>query len=281
MPRDPAVTDPSPEQAFERLKSHIAGLGSVAVAFSAGVDSTVVLAVAHAALGRRAVGVFGTSPSVPAGDLQLARSLATLLGARLLERPTHELSDPAYAANAGDRCYHCKSELFDVCRRVAAELGLAAVLDGTQADDLSDVRPGRVAAGERGVRSPLAECGLTKHGVRQLARHLGLPNWDKPEAACLASRLPLGTPVTAQKLAAVDQVESALRSLGFEQVRARHHGATALLQVEPHRVADLAPLMQHPELLAALTEAGFERAEVDPTGYRRGAVGLTQGSPAP
>ena len=263
---------PDLAEALAALRTHIARLDSVAVAFSAGVDSTLVLAVAAEQLGERAVGVFGVSPSVPAGELAEARALAALVGARLIERDTDELADPAYAANAPDRCRHCKAELFDVCQVVADELGLVAVLDGTQADDLGDTRPGLTAAHERGVRSPLAECGLGKTQVRELARALGLPNWDKPAMACLASRIPHGTRVTAERLAAVDRVEHALRALGFRQVRARHLGGEVLLQVDPARVGELTARLDDPRLSDAIAEAGFVSRRVDPAGYVQGSL---------
>jgi len=262
------VTDAS----LQTLREHMASLGSAVVAFSAGVDSTLVLAVAVEQLGPRAVAVFGVSPSVPRDERTEARTLAAHLGARLIERSTHELADPSYAANDSQRCRHCKWELYGVCRQVADELGLAAVLDGTQADDLSDTRPGLLAGRERGVHSPLAACGLDKHDVRRLARLLELPNWDKPAMACLASRLPTGTPVTAARLAAVDGVERALRRLGFRQVRARHLGREVLLQVESERVGELLAQHDDPGLARAVTQAGFESARIDPDGYRRGSL---------
>lgn len=257
---------------LDTLRAHIAGLGSAAVAFSAGIDSTLVLAVAAEQLGHRAVGVFGVSPSVPLGELEQARALATSVGARLIERATHELSDPSYVANATDRCWHCKFELYGMCRQVAEELDLACVLDGAQADDLSDTRPGLRAAEQRGVRSPLAECGLGKQAVRRLARQLGLPNWDKPAMACLASRIPTGTPVTADRLASVDGVERALRELGFRQVRARHLGEQVLLQVDAESVPELRAREDDPALLAAVSAAGFRSSRIDPAGYRQGSL---------
>lgn len=267
VPRVPAT-----DEALDRLRRSIAGHGSAVIAFSAGVDSTLVLAVATRELGARAVGVFGVSPSVPEGEREEALALAADLGAELLLRPTHELGDPRYVANAGDRCRYCKSELFAVCAAVAAERGLAVILDGTQADDLHEIRPGLAAGRAAGVRSPLAECGLGKEQVRTLAREVGLPNWDKPALACLASRLPQGTTVTAERLAAVDAVERALRGSGFRQVRARHLGSDVLLQVDAERVDDLRAVMDRPDVLHAVRAAGFARALVDPAGYRRGAT---------
>lgn len=261
------------------LEANLAEHEAVLVAFSAGVDSTLVLAVAARVLGDRALGVMGTSPSVPPAEIEEGRQLAAALGARLELVPTHELDDPRYAANPDDRCFHCKHELYDVCQRVAAERGLSTILNGTNADDPGDHRPGLVAADQAGVRSPLLECGLTKAEVRVVARALGLPNWDKPALACLASRLPHGTTVTAERLAAVDRVEIALRALGFRQVRARHHGDEVRLEVEAERVAELRGRLDDPALTAALERSGFRRVSVADDGYRTGRLNPTGPGP--
>lgn len=271
----------TPAQLVDRLVAHVAPFGSAVVAFSAGVDSTVVLAVAQRALGDRALGLTGVSPSLAPAEARECEQLAHLVGARLEFAPTAEMDDPRYVANGNDRCFWCKSELYGVCARVAADGDYAVVLDGTNRDDVGDYRPGRRAADEAGVRSPLLECQLDKGDVRAVARHLGLPNWDKPAMACLASRLPHGTSVTAERLAAVDRVERALREHGFRQVRARHHGADVHLEVEPEHVARLTRLIDDRTLHDVLRAAGFERARVAADGYRRGRLNPTDTAATP
>jgi uncharacterized protein len=258
--------------ALAAREAEIATCGSAVVAFSAGVDSTLVLAVAVRVLGARALAVMGLSPSVAPEEADDARRLAEALGARLLLRSTDELSDPDYVRNAPDRCFHCKTGLYAACRLVAAEHGLAAVLNGTNADDVGDWRPGLRAADDADVRSPLLACGLDKQDVRALARHLALPNWDKPALACLASRLPYGTAVTRERLAAVHHVERHLRERGFPVVRARHHGDQVRLEVQPVRVATLLALRGDEALEEAVRVAGFRTYAVEPEGYRSGRL---------
>jgi uncharacterized protein len=271
--RAPDVAGASRElQALQSLQAEIARCGPSVVAFSAGVDSTLVLAVAVRVLGGRVLAVTGSSASLAPEEAADARRLAGSVGARLLVRSTGEMSDPDYVRNGPDRCFHCKTGLYAVCREVAAEHGLAAILNGTNADDVSDWRPGLLAAEDADVRSPLLACGLGKADVRALARHLGLPNWDKPALACLASRLPYGTAVTPGRLAAVHRVERHLRERGFRQVRARHHGEVVRLEVEPGRVADLVALREDAALSAAVHEAGFRAFTVEPDGYRSGRL---------
>ncbi|MCB9898765.1 MAG: ATP-dependent sacrificial sulfur transferase LarE [Planctomycetes bacterium] len=263
-------------QLIDALHANVAAHGSAAVAFSAGVDSTLVLKIAHDVLGERALGVTGIAPAVAPAEADDARRLADALGARLRFVETHELAVEGYASNPPDRCFHCKTELYAVCRRVAREQGLAAILNGTNRDDLGDVRPGLRAADEAGVFSPLLECGLDKRAVRAVARALGLPNWDKPALACLASRLPHGTRVTPERLAAVDAVERHLRSLGFRQVRARHLDGTVSLEVDAEDVPKLRLASTAPEFARVVRAAGFREFEVAADGYRRGRL-----SPAP
>jgi uncharacterized protein len=264
------VTDVS--ALVDALQHNVAAHGSAAVAFSAGVDSTLVLKIAVDVLGDRALAVTGESASVASAELRDARELAAQLGARLHLAPTHELDDPAYAANPTNRCFHCKTELYAVCRSVADAHGLAVILDGTNADDAGEWRPGLAAGDLAGVQAPLRDCGLSKDAVRQVARHLGLPNWNKPALACLASRLPYGTRVTAQRLAAVDAVEQQLRAMGFRDVRARHHGEAVHLEVDPERVAELSRRVDEPALVEIVRSAGFQQSVVTPGGYRRGRL---------
>src|SRR5918911_2102814 len=219
------------EAKLARLKDLLRALDGALVAFSGGVDSAFVLAVAREVLGARAVALTAHSPSVPQAERSDARALAQRLGARHVVVESREMDDPRYVANGTDRCYYCKSELYRLCEEVARREGLAAILDGFNADDRRDFRPGHRAAEERAVRSPLAEAGLTKAEVRAWSEALGLPTWDKPQMACLASRLPYGTAVTPERLAQGERAEERLRALGLRQLRVRHHGDIGRIEV--------------------------------------------------
>ncbi len=261
-----------PQDLLDALLAAVAPLESAVVAFSGGVDSSVVLAVAARALGPRALGVTGVSPSLAADEAADARRVAAAAGSALLLVETDELDDPDYASNGPDRCFHCKRGLYADCARVATERGLRWILNGTNADDVGDWRPGLRAADDAGVRSPLLECGLRKDDVRAVARLLGLPNWDKPAQPCLASRLPYGTRVTRERLAAVEAVEAFLRRRGFRDVRARHLGEEVRLEVEPSRVPELQALRSDPALAHAVRAAGFQHCTVQPDGLRSGRL---------
>ncbi len=237
------------------LRRLIRGWGRIAVAYSGGVDSAVLLHVAHGELGDAAAGVIADSPSLPRRELRQARDLAGLIGVRLQVVKSDEMNDPRYRANAGDRCYFCKSALFTAMRPWAQENGFTTLAFGEITDDLLDDRPGARAAGEFGVVAPLREAGFSKEDVRRYAREAGLPVADKPAAACLASRIPVGTAVSRELLARVEAAESALHQLGLRQVRVRHHGFRAQVEVAAGEM-DLARSLQE-RLHSAVRSAGF------------------------
>jgi uncharacterized protein len=261
------------ESKRQQLLSRIADLQSCAVAFSAGVDSTVVAKAAQLALGDRAVAVTGTSASMAAGEVDEAKQLAAQIGIRHVIVSTDEFSQPDYLRNAPDRCYHCKTELYTQLDRLLPQLGVQHAVNGANADDLGDYRPGMQAASEHRVLSPLAECGLTKADVRELARQWKLPVWDKPATPCLSSRVAYGEEVTPQRLAMIDQAEQFLRSHGLRTVRVRYHkGDLARLEVPTEALAMLVDAEFRDELIARLREIGFKFVTLDLEGFRSGSL---------
>jgi uncharacterized protein len=248
------------DEKVRRLRADLAALDSLAVAFSGGVDSSVLLHAGFAALGERCAGVIADSPSLPRAELEEARAVAVRIGARLVEVRTEELADERYVANSGDRCYWCKTALFEPMSRWAERQGFSALAFGEIADDALDDRPGARAAGEFGVRAPLAAAGLGKEDVRRYAREVGLSVAEKPASACLASRLPVGTLVTRERLAQVEAAEGSLRDLGLRVLRVRHHGRRALLEVGEAEFASAAA--RRDELAEALRAHGFEELDL-------------------
>jgi uncharacterized protein len=258
---------------LDRARAIVRELDSVLVAYSGGVDSTLLLKLALDELGDRAAAVLANSPAYPESEQQEARSLAGSLGARLIEVNTSEVELEEYARNNPDRCFHCKEELFDTLEPVQDELGLKHLAYGATADDAGDHRPGHGSAVRRGVRFPLLEAGMPKSEIRAAARTLGLPNWNKPSFACLSSRIPHGSRVTVAALRQIEAAEAALKALGFRQVRVRHHDDVARIEVEPE---DIPRLFADRERVAqAVREAGYKFVSADLEGYSTGSLNRT------
>ncbi len=264
-----AELDAKRDALFEALQK----LESCAVAFSGGVDSAVVAKAAALAQGNAAVAVTGTSASLAEGELEAAGQLAQMIGIRHVVIATDELSRPEYLKNAPDRCYHCKTELYTQLEELLPKLGVKAIVNGANADDLGDYRPGMQAASEHRIHSPLAECGITKAEVRELAAAWGLPVWDKPATPCLSSRIAYGEEVTPQRLAMIDRAEQFLRSRGFVNLRVRYHrGDLARIEVPMTDLPRLCDAELRRELTAELRRLGFKFVTLDLEGFRSGSL---------
>lgn len=262
----------------ERLRAELRSLESALVAYSGGVDSALVMAVAHQELGERSLACIGVSPSYPTREMRAAIRLAETMGVPYRLVDTQEHLDPGYTANLADRCYFCKTELHDQLQAIAQAEGWAAIVDGNNASDLGDYRPGMAAAREHGVRSPLLEAGITKAEVRELAQALGLPVWDKPAMACLSSRVPHGTPITPELLRQIENAEDVLVDLGFSQFRVRHHGDIARIELPADNLAEA--LDRREAIVDGVRAAGYRFVTLDLAGFHSGSLNGANGQMA-
>jgi pyridinium-3,5-biscarboxylic acid mononucleotide sulfurtransferase len=260
------------DEKWDRLRSLLRGMEMAVLAYSGGVDSSVLLRAASEILGQNLIAVTAISETYPPAELEPAKIFAESLGVRHRILTTEELVRDEFSRNEPDRCYHCKRELFSKLRQIAVAEGITYILDGSNIDDLRDYRPGRKAAAEFSVRSPLAEAGIAKREVRSLARRMGLPMWDKPSLACLSSRIPYGTPITREVLKNIQAAEDVIRDLGIRQVRVRHHGDTARIEVEQEDLVRLAAGNVRQRIVDALKELGYIYICLDLEGYRTGSL---------
>jgi pyridinium-3,5-biscarboxylic acid mononucleotide sulfurtransferase len=272
LDRDATGTEAAAKE--RRLRAWLAERGTVAIGYSGGVDSAYLAAVAVDELGAdRVLAVIGRSASYPDSQWSVAREVAAEIGLQVLEIDTDELNDPRYAANPSNRCYFCKTELWSRVVPAARERGIAVVADGTNAEDLLGHRPGAQAAREHGVVSPLALCDFSKAEIRERSRAMGLPTWQQPSSPCLSSRIPYGTPVTVGRLKRVERAEAALRDLGVSgDLRVRHYGSLARVELGPAELEHWSADDRRPALWAAVQGAGYDAVELDPRGFRSGAL---------
>ena len=260
------------EENLEQLKKTLREMGTVLIAYSGGVDSSFLAVTAHEVLGLNSLAVFASSPVAPPMEKEAAESLAHQFGLRFRIIESNEMANPDFVANPPERCYYCKRELFSELKPIALAEGLKWVADGTNADDLSDYRPGRKASAEAGIRSPLLEVGLTKAEIRQQSRAQGLPTWDRPASPCLASRIPYGIPVTAETLNKIAQGEKYLHNLGLRQVRLRHHGDIARIELDQPDMAKIIKTDIRQGIIEHFKALGYKYVTLDLTGYRTGSL---------
>jgi pyridinium-3,5-biscarboxylic acid mononucleotide sulfurtransferase len=263
------------QEKMAKLGTILREMGSVLVAFSGGVDSTLLLYAAHKELGDRAAALVASSPTYPDFEIARAKEILRDWGVRWVEVHSNELEIPDFRGNSPRRCYYCKQELFQKCREEAEKLGLRHVADGANFDDRGDYRPGMEAARELGIRSPLMEAGFTKADIREISRRFGLPTWNKPSLACLASRFPYGTEISSPRLEQVAKAEEHLRSLGFGQLRVRYHGDLARIEIEPSAIERLLDTEMREKTVRGIKDAGFVYVTLDLQGYRTGAMNET------
>jgi uncharacterized protein len=260
------------EYKAQQLEALLKDMKGVLVAFSGGVDSSVLLAAAHNALGNSVLAVTGTSASFPAHDMESVRTVASMLGVRWVTLESGELEDSHYRENPPNRCYFCKKNLFLRLLDQASKEGLPSVVEGSNTDDLNDIRPGMEAIRELGIRSPFLEMGIDKETIRILAKYYGLPNWDKPSSPCLASRIPFGEMITPDRLRRIDRVEAVLRGMGFRQLRVRDHGKLARIEVVPEDMERMLESRLREDVVALCKDSGFAYVTLDMQGYRTGAM---------
>lgn len=260
------------ENKFQKLKDILKEMGKVIIAYSGGVDSTFLIKVAKDTLGENAMAVIGVSSTYPKKELDSAKRQAEEIAIRYVVIETDEILDPSFSSNPPERCYYCKKELFTKIKETAEKEGMEFILDGTNMDDSSDSRPGRKACQELNIRSPLLEAGLSKEEIRELSRNLKLPTWDKPPQACLSSRFPYGEEITEEKLKRIEDGEDFIRSLGFRQVRLRHHGKLARIEVGKEDIAKFFEDGVREKITDKLRSLGYIHVTLDLEGYRTGSL---------